>query len=232
MTTTQPRQFRGFSRETFAFLGDVGHHNDKAWFEAHRADYREHVLQPLRDLVDDLAPFMLSIDLSFEVRPAVGKTISRIHRDTRFSRDKRPFRDCMWIVFKRPGPDWSRYIPGYFLEISPRSYAYGMGYYDAAPKLMARFRHQIDRDPDSFLESIAWFASQDVFTLQGEAYKRPPGQEKPEPILAWYSLKNFHLVCERSVDDTILSPRFADQLIKHFGMVCPLYHYLCELWHP
>jgi uncharacterized protein (TIGR02453 family) len=232
MKTRQQRQFRGFSSETFAFLRDIGLHNNKAWFEAHRDDYERHILQPLRGLVDDLAPFMLSIDVSFEVRSAVGKTISRIYRDTRFARDKRPFRDCMWIVFKRPGAEWSSYIPGYFLEIGPRSCAYGMGFYAAAPKLMARFRQQIDQDPDSFLEAIAWFASQDVFTLQGEAYKRPMGQDKPEPVLAWYRLKNFCLVCEHSIDDVILSSRLIDQLVRHFGLVCPLYHYLCRLSRP
>src|SRR4030043_86595 len=101
MTRKSERHFQGFSRKTFTFLRDLGRHNDKAWFEAHRAVYEEYVLQPLRDLVSDLADFMLGIDLSFEVEPVVGKTISRIYRDTRFSKDKSPFRDHMWIAFKR-----------------------------------------------------------------------------------------------------------------------------------
>src|SRR5512136_483578 len=131
MKAKRDGQFQGFSRATFTFLRDLGRHNDKAWFEAHRTIYEQHVLQPLRDLVSDLADPMLGIDLSFEVEPAVGKTISRIFRDTRFSKDKSPFRDCMWIVFKRSGKDWARYIPGYFLEITPVSYRYGLGLYDA-----------------------------------------------------------------------------------------------------
>jgi uncharacterized protein (TIGR02453 family) len=229
MASKSERQFQGFSRKTFTFLRDLGRHNDKGWFEAHRPLYEEHVLAPLRDLVNDLADFMLGIDLSFEVAPAVGKTISRIYRDTRFSRDKSPFRDCMWLTFKRSAQDWSRYVPGYFLEINPTWYRYGLGFYDAAPDLMARFRQQIDENPESFLKAVAWFAKQDVFTLEGERYKRPIGQDKPEPVRAWYGYKSFYLTCNRKVDDAILSPRFADQLMTHFGLAAPLYHYIRRL---
>lgn len=220
------QHFGGFSRKTFTFLRDLGRHNDKAWFESHRAAYEEHVLQPLRNLVNDLADAMLDIDLSFEVSPAIGKTISRIYRDTRFSEDKSPFRDRMWIVFKRPAKDWARYVPGYFLEINPTWYRYGLGFYDAAPDLMAQFRRQIDEDPQSFLKAIAWFAKQDVFTLEGDQYKRPIGADKPEPIRTWYRFRSFYLSCNRKIDNSILSAGFADQLAKHFRMAAPLYHYI------
>ncbi len=226
MAGKSERQFQGFSRRAFTFLRDLGRHNDKAWFEAHRSDYEQHVLAPLRDLVNDLADFMLGIDLSFEVSPTVGKTIARIYRDTRFAKDKSPFRDHLWIAFKRAGADWAHYIPSYYLEITPTSYHYGLGFYDAAPDLMARFRQQIGDDPESFLQAIAWFAKQDVFTIEGERYKHPLGQDKPEPIRTWYGYKSFYLTCDRTIDDTILSPKLVDQLMKHFGMAAPLYHYI------
>ena len=226
MTGESQGQFQGFSRKTFAFLRDLGRNNDRAWFEAHRGVYEEHVLQPLRDLVSDLADPMLGIDLSFEVEPAVSKTISRIYRDTRFSRDKSPFRNCMWLTFKRSGKDWSRYIPGYFLEINPTWYRYGLGFYDAAPELMAGFRRRIDDDPRSFLKVVAWFDKQDVFTLEGEPYKRPIAQDKPEPIRTWYQYKSFYLSRNCHIDDAILSPKFADQLAEHFALAAPLYHYI------
>ena len=226
MTSNSQRRFQGFSRKTFAFLRDLGRNNDKAWFEAHRAVYEQHVLQPLRDLVGDLADFMLGIDLSFEVEPAVGKAISRIYRDTRFSKDKSPFRDHMWIVFKRSDKDWARYSPAYFLEITPTSYQYGLGFYDAAPDLMAQFRRQIDDDPESFLKAVAWLDKQAVFTLNGETYKRPIDGDKPESIRTWYQYKSFYLSCDHPIDDAILSPKFARQLAKHFALAAPLYHYV------
>ncbi len=220
------RNFQGFSRDAFTFIESIRTHNDKAWFEAHRSEYVQHLLGPLRDLVTDLADFTLGIDLSFEVAPAVNKTISRIYRDTRFSEDKSPLRDCMWIVFKRPGKDWARYAAGYFLEINPTWYRYGLGFYDAAPDVMAQFREQLDDAPEAFLKAVAWFDKQDTFALEGEAYKRQRGQDKPEPIRTWYNYKSFYLSCNRKIDEAVLSPRLVDDLMAGFGMTAPLYHYL------
>ncbi len=132
----------------------------------------------------------------------------------------------MWIAFKRPGADWAHYIPSYYLEITPTSYHYGLGFYDAAPDLMARFRQQIDEDLESFLKAVAWFARQNVFTIEGPRYKRPVGQDKPEPIRTWYGYKSFYLACNRKIDEVILLPKFADQLMAHFGLAAPLYHYI------
>ena len=74
--------------EFFAFLVENRLHDSKPWFEAHREVYNKTVLEPLRGLVREMAPVMLTIDSELITQPAVGKTISRIFRDTRFSKDK------------------------------------------------------------------------------------------------------------------------------------------------
>ncbi len=221
-------RFQGFSAKAFQFLKDLKKNNEKVWFNDHRGDYEQYLLGPLRDLVTDLSDCMLDIDLSFEVTPAVNKTISRIYRDTRFSKDKSPFRDCMWITFKRSSKDWARWIAGYFLEINATWYRYGLGFYDAAPDVMAQFRRQLDDDPDRFLKAIAWFDKQDTFTLEGEQYKRPKGPDKPEPIRTWYNHKSFYLCCNRKNDKAIRSPQLVDDLQAGFTMTAPLYHYLAD----
>ena len=228
MTDGHRRQFEGFSPKAFRFLRDIKSHNDKTWFEAHLGEYEQFLLQPLRDLVTDLGDFMLGIDLSFEVAPAVNKTISRIFRDTRFSKDKSPLRDCMWITFKRSGKDWARWSVGYFLEINATWYRYGLGFYDAAPDIMAQFRRQLDEEPDAFLKAIDWFADQDIFALEGETYKRVKGKDQPDSIRAWYNHKSFYLCCNRKNDRAIRSPQLVDDLISGFGITAPLYHYLLE----
>ena len=98
-----------------------------------------------------------------------------------------------------------------------------------SPKLMARFRQQLEEDPGAFLEAIAWFATQDAFTLRGETYKRPIGQDIPEPIRAWYQLMNFYVCRDCPIDDAVLSPRFGGQVMRHFGLAAPLYHYLQQV---
>jgi len=200
--------------------------NNKTWFENHRYDYKEFVLGPLCDLVTDLGDFMLDIDPRFEITPAVNKTISRIYRDTRFSKDKSPFRSTVWITFKNRSKDWTTRVCGYFFELSVDSYRYGMGFYDAAPAIMSKFREQIDENSKEFLKAISFFAKQRKFVLEGEKYKRIIDKSKPGKIQHWYQRKNMYLVCNRKIDDALFSSKLSDDLISGFNMIAPFYHYL------
>lgn len=226
MTTKEERKFEGFSRKTLKFLWAVKANNDKVWFEAHRADYQEYVLGPLRDIVTDMGDFMLDIDPCFEIMPSINKTISRIYRDTRFSKDKSPFRSTIWFGFKNQNKDWTSRVCGYFFELSVNSYRYGMGFYDAAPVIMHTFRDMIDDEPKEFLKAIAFFSKQKKFVLEGDKYKRIIDDTKPAKIQDWYQRKNLCLICNRKIDERLFSGRLVDDLMGDFGMVAPFYHYL------
>jgi uncharacterized protein (TIGR02453 family) len=229
MTEKEGRKFKGFSPRTLKFLRGLKANNNKAWFQAHRADYEEYVLQPLRDLVTDLGDFMLDIDPYFEMNPAVNKTISRIYRDTRFSKDKSPFRSTVWFTFKNQKKDWTTHVCGYFFELSVNSYRYGMGFYNAAPSITNKFREMIDENPKEFLKAISFFEKQKTFVLEGEKYKRIIDKTKPEKIQHWYQRKNMYLVCNKKIDDTLFSSKLVDVLIYGFGLIAPFYHYLQQI---
>jgi len=229
MTEKEGRKFKGFSPKTLKFLRGLKANNNKAWFQAHRADYEKYVLQPLRDLVIDLGDFMLDIDPFFEITPSVNKTISRIYRDTRFSKDKSPFRSTVWFTFKNQKKDWTTHVCGYFFELSVNSYRYGMGFYNAAPNIMSRFREMINENPKEFLKAISFFAKQKTFVLEGEKYKRIIDKTKPEKIQNWYQRKNMYLVCNRKIDDTLFSSKLVDDLASGFNLIAPFYHYLQKI---
>jgi len=222
-------EFSGFSPESLEFLQNVKSHNSKAWFDQNRADYERLLLTPFRHLVSALAPAMLSADSDIQVRPAINKTISRIFRDTRFSADKSLFRDTMWLVFKRPGKDWAISIPGFYFEISPPMYRYGMGFYSAAPDIMAAFRQKIDAKPGAFAEAIAFMESDGRYNLEGEKYKRPIPCNHPENIQAWYQMKTFYLAHNRQPDELLFSKALFDELLDGFLLIAPLYKFLTQL---
>lgn len=80
------------SRETLEFLFENHLQDSKAWFDAHRDVYQRAVLEPMQELSDALAPEMLKIDPQFVTQAKVGKTISRLRRDTRFTHDPSLYR--------------------------------------------------------------------------------------------------------------------------------------------
>ncbi len=225
MVKNKSEGFNGFSQKTLSFLKSLGENNNKVWFEKHRPDYQAYLLEPLQQLVADLSEFMLTIDPYFETRPAINKTISRIYRDTRFSRDKSPYKTTMWLVFKKPNKDWKT-APAYFFEISPDGYRYGMGFYKATKATMDRLRQMIDDRDKEFLDVLSKYRDQGVFQIEGEQYKRIIDPNKPPEIQEWYQRKNLYLVCNRKIDDVLFSTELVDDLISEFGFLVPLYHFL------
>ena len=221
-------EFEGFSPGSLAFFRDVAEHNSKAWFEANRGRYERDVLAPFRALVAGLGELMLDIDAGLEVRPAVNKTISRIHRDTRFSADKSPLRDHMWLVFKRPRGDWQD-APAFYFELSADGYRHGMGYYAPSPQTMAAFRSHIDADPDAFRALVGAIGRARRFRLAGEDYKRPPGRAHDRVVAPWYRKRSFYLVRERKPDRALFSSDLLEELSSGFHLLAPLYRLLLEL---
>jgi len=220
--------FTGFCKETFIFMRALEKNNNKPWFMRHKNDYHEFVLNPLKSLVSDLSGFMLTIDPYFEVSPAVNRTISRIYRDTRFTKDKSPYKTTAWITFKRPKKDWKD-SPAYFFELSPYSYRFGMGLYSASPNTMRLFREAIDEDPKKFNRAISFYGKQDIFHVEGEQYVRIIDKSKSDEILKWYQRKNLYLVCNRDIDETLFSHELVDNLKSSFALLQPLYQYLLEV---
>ena len=113
------------TKETLDFLLENRLHDSRAWFEAHRADYERLVKRPMQDLCVALAPAAVAIDPLLITEPKIGKCISRIFRDTRFSRDKSIFRDHMWCVFAREKKEHGSTM-GLYFEISPAGFSYGI----------------------------------------------------------------------------------------------------------
>ena len=115
--------FNGFSAETFRFLLEIGFNNNADWFEANRKRYEQFVRDPMRRLAAALMPTALDIDGNFN--PSINASVSRIRRDTRFTKDKSPYRDHMWIGFRYPRTRISEGCTLWF-EITPHRYDYGL----------------------------------------------------------------------------------------------------------
>lgn len=219
--------FKGFKKDTFQFLRELGKNNNKVWFECHRNQYLDCLVTPLVDLVGALGSFMLLIDDAFEIRPAIGKTISRIHGDVRFSPKKELYRTRMWITFKHPRKNWQD-APAYFFEISPNEYRYGMGFYRARPNTMQAVRLEIKRNPKRFASKLKGLG--DFFEIKGDLYKRKLDCDTlPSEVLPFYQRKSFYLVRLGNIDDLVLSPKLIIILMEKYKLLEPLYIYLKKI---
>lgn len=221
----QSSQYNGFQDATITFLLNLENNNNRPWFNKHRQEYEEYLLLPLKQLVAALSKTMLEIDSLIDTVPMINRTISKIYRDTRFSKEKSPFKRRMWIVFKRPIKDWKN-APAYFFELSSDLYRYGMGYYSATREVMDRYRYKIEENSSSFLSMIKELEKRNKFVISGDRYKRPLKKEMPPDLLDLYNRKNIYLEIRNDIDFTLFSSSLIDKLRSAYLQLQPLYHFL------
>lgn len=219
-------EFTGFTQTGLDFLQNVKIHNSRQWFAENRFIYDNQLVKPFRALVEELTPTMLQIDQWFETKPAIGKTLSRINRDTRFSKDKSLYRDRLWLTFKRPSKDWKE-SPCYFFEIDPEGYRYGLGYYCVPKQTMDIFRDEINQDHNKFLQVINCVKK--PFELYGESYKRPLVKDLPPKIASWYNRKDLGVIASSNQIEDLFSKNLIQKLSKGFKQLIPLYDYLLKV---
>jgi uncharacterized protein (TIGR02453 family) len=220
-------EFHGFPKETIKFLFEIEYNNNREWYEAHKPDYQKFVLKPFQELVIVLGRKMLEIDPEFQIIPAVDKTISRIYRDIRFSKDKTPYRYNVWISFKRPVDYWKE-TPVYFFEIYPEYYHFGMGFFYYPAYIREELRNRILEDIKSFKKAVSFYRKGDPYEIAGGKFKRVKDTDVPEEIREWYERRDLYLYCRRELDDLIFKPELTDFLYNNFILAKPFYHYLWD----
>ena len=214
-----------FSQASLDFLAENKLQDSRQWFKEHKDDYERLVLAPMQELVTALTPTIHKIDERIDCTPKVGRAISRIYRDTRFSRDKSIYRAVVWCVFMRDKKLWDG-LPGFFAEVTPSGYRYGCGYYKASAETLNIVRDMILAGDRTFLEAKAALDGQQVFTMLDERYKRSKYPDQPEELRFWLDQRNLDAACSGDDRALLFSDRFADKLAADFRLLAPFYRFL------
>lgn len=215
-----------FSQKTLDFLFENRLHDSREWFREHQEDYQTLVIQPLKQLVTDLTPVMLELDDSFITEPRVDKTICRIWRDTRYTRDPSLYRDNMWIIFKRGGKMHGTDFPGVYFDISPDGFSYGCGFYHASTGYMETMRSLILEDAPEFRAAQKAYRKQNTFLMEGDCYKRPRYGAYPKPLQDWLERRGISFNAESHDFSLLFSPSLTEFLTEEFRKLFPVYRFL------
>ena len=168
---------------------------------------------------------MRKIDPRMEIRP--HKCLSRIHRDTRFSRDKSPYRDHLWLLFRREGEPREQSLM-YWFELGPSRLDWGMGFWGENREALDLFRKRMRANPDG---TLAMLDDLDLagrgLLLNGSIHKRmevPP--EIPDRLRRWYCTKEMYINKISPDFRKVFSERILTEVRKDFQQLAPLYHML------
>ena len=217
--------FTGFSEETIRFFLDIRFHNSVSYYRENQQRFEEHVKAPFYDFINELGPGMQKIDPLMEIRPY--RCLARIWRDTRFSKDKSPFRDHLWLLFRRAGEPREGSVM-YWFELSPQHVDWGVGLWGENRPLMDMLRRRIAAKPDEVQHIIdSCHLARHHMVVGGQSFKRlevPPGV--PESLKHWYMLRDVYVSRADASMQWIYDPSLADKVLADFKALAPMYRLL------
>ena len=217
-----------FTDKSLRFLRGLARHNERAWFLAHKADYEARVREPFQRLLLDLQPALLEVSPHYRAEPkGVGGSLFRIHRDTRFSGDKTPYKTWqgarLFHVRHKQVP-----APSYYLHLQPGNCFIAGGIWHPEPDALRRIRHFIVDNPASWKRAAHAPAFRKRYDLESEdMLSRPPRGFDPQFEFI-EDLKHRNFVAVRGLDDaTLTGPRLLPVLVKDLQAMAPFMDYLC-----
>lgn len=218
---------RYFTPELFAFLEDLAANNDRAWFKANQQRYEDAVRQPALEFITDFVEPLASISDHFVADSrTVGGSLFRIQRDTRFAKDKTPYKLNTGVHFRHERAK-DAHAPGFYVHLEPGRCFMGVGLWSPESKVAYRIRHHIDDNQAAWKKAAHADNFTDVFSLDGDSLVRPPrGFDAEHPSIDDLKRKSFIATTKLTQRD-VTSASFADLVASHCGRATPFMRFLC-----
>ena len=216
----------GFTPELLKFLSELRGNNSREWFQAHRQEYEQHLLEPAREFVITMGGRLHTLAADIHAEPRIHGSIFAINRDTRFSADKTPYKTHLDLWFwQGDGP--SRGCPGYFFRLTPESLLLGAGMHAfSADGSLQRYRQAV-LDPERCAQ-LEHATTNLQSQLKGRTYQRvPQGLPKDHPRAQWLCFSG--LYAEVTLSPAPLGNDLPELCLSHFQRFAPLQRWLVDL---
>jgi len=163
-----------------SFFSRLSVNNNKIWFDEHREEYDDKILEPSKEFAIELGSELKKISPHVIIDPRVNKSLFRINRDIRFSKDKTPYKTHLAIFFWE-GTAPKMECPGFYLHINSDEVSVGTGLYQFPRDILNRFRKIAgDKSQNKSLSSIINRIENKSYIIGGEHYKRIPKGTDPD----------------------------------------------------
>jgi uncharacterized protein (TIGR02453 family) len=225
-------QFRGFGDEALRFLRRLSRNNNREWFERHRSVYETEVRDPMRALVEEMDVRLARIAPELTGDPR--RSVFRIHRDVRFSRDKSPYKTNAACQFfhvdagRGAGRDADGAAAGLYFQLAEGECFSAGGLWMPARPALDRVREAIDADPEALDRLVRTPAFRRRFrdlTPEAVLSRMPRGYAESHPAAGWLRYQSFTASRDLS-EREVLSPRLPDILARDFAALVPLVRWL------
>lgn len=211
-----------FGRGLFDFLADLRRNNDRAWFQAERERYLAEVEGPMLRFIADLGERLARISGSFVADPRrTGGSMFRIYRDTRFSKDKSPFKTAVAAQFPHRERAKDRAVSGFYLHLEPGRCVGGGGIHHPDAAALKRIRDRIATRPREW-EAVL----RKGIAIEGDSLRRPPvGYDPAHPFVEDLKRRDFYSLAPFS-EAEVCAPGFLDRYVGACAAAAPLVEFV------
>jgi uncharacterized protein (TIGR02453 family) len=217
-----------FTPELLRFLSELRQHNERDWFQANKERYERSVRDPFLKLIAELAPRLKKISPHFvaDASPS-GGSMMRIYRDTRFSKDKTPYKTAVAAHFRHAKAKEGA-TPVFVLRLEPGGSAVGAGIWRPEPGALKKIRTAIAGGAKSWQRVTSDRQLGSACGMAGESLKRPPaGFDPNHPCIADIKRKDFSV--RLPLDDRRLThPELLNDVVDGFRAEAPFLEFLTK----
>jgi uncharacterized protein (TIGR02453 family) len=213
-----------------AFLRGLGEHNDKTWFEAHRAEYEHDYLAPALAFIAAMEAPLRSLHPEVHADPRVNGSLFRINRDVRFSRDKTPYKDHIDLFFW-VGEGRSRGRPGFFFRLRADALILGAGLHVFDARMLDASRTAVLDNPRGHeLGRAIATATKAGANVEGVGYKKvPAGFDSDHPRARLLLHNALHASFDEPLPRSLGTATFVDHCVERFTPLAPLLAWVADL---
>lgn len=218
-----------FPQATLDFLAGITAHNEKAWFEDNRALYEAGYVAAGRAFVEEMGPRLRRLSPTVQFAAKINGSQSRINRDVRFSKDKRPYKTHLDLWFWH-GEKRSWDCPGFWFRLTADSVRLGCGLHGMDKETLEAFRHSIELpcSGNALVAAVEAVRANGDYEIGEKTRMRPPrGFEVPEER-AEYLLFEGLTAGTHMPAIAACQPDFADICFEHFAKCWPIGAWLLQ----
>ncbi len=218
-----------FPKKTVDFLKKLSKNNSKEWFEAHRDDYNSQFLEPALQFVVEMGERLSTIVPNINAVPKIDKSIFRLHRDVRFSKDKSPYKTNLGIYFWEGSKKMDS--SGFYFHVDPKGYFIANGIYMPQKEQLKLYRDAV-ADPGygkELSDAIKKVMKKGNYTLGGKKYKKVPrGYDPNSPFADLLLHDGLYMYIEGSDINKLPKKDLMGYVFKTFKDMLPIHQWLVK----
>jgi len=219
-------EFQGFPEDFFVFFDELQLNNNRDWFNANKPRYIESVVNPISEFIVCMAPSLADISSHYIADPRPhGGSMFRIYRDTRFSKEKNPYKTHAGVQFRHEaGKD--AHAPGFYVHLVRDGLFFGGGIWQPPAPQLNLIRDYIADNSRSWARITNATKVKEVGGIKGDSLMRPPSGFDAEHVhIEDLKRKSFYVMTNAPAGHA-LKPGFVDEVAEGFRRAAPLNRFI------